>query len=694
MKNYLLGVSLLILAFYLIWQQGANQIDYAEQRATEEQAQKASQFFVEENSSLSDSNTDPFFTSIQATSELPFQKVQETGKEELVSGLATELSTVTFSNHTGGIRGIQLHQSNRLSKAYDQNHTQVPLLGISFEDSSGRQLPNALPNPNGFQIIENTPTRVVYRWESKSNLRIDRIYERQQGDGYIIKHHSVFTSLRDVPIAIERVRMSLGSSFQIPRMYNPFDQASTYLSVGYFNDGAPLAEGCSCATCSGRIDGQKEEFFQLNEMGPTGKIEPRRLSKAKWACVNNQFFVNLLRPETELSDFRVWGESVQANENERSEEILGITGAISFPLGILQPNESKEFTFSLYAGPKDYVELSKLASDQKKVMQFGVFWWISEPLSWSLNKLSSLCGSYGWGIIFLTILVKLILWPLTAQATRSQKKMQALQGPMSKLREKHKGSPQKLNQEMMKFYKEHKVNPFAGCWPILIQIPIFLGMFWMLRSAAELYGQEFLWANDLSEQDSVAMLQGFSLNILPFFMVLTQWYQMRLNPMQLGPEMSEAQRINAKMMRFMPFMFLIFLYFFSSALVLYWTVQNIMTILQTLLTKNVAPPEGIEGIDDSGKNESSEKGQSNRNQKVIEDELDEVSKNYRNLLGLKIRGRIKRSDLDIRYNERMKNYSAKRLEAMTEKKKILAEEKRDKLEEAYQALKKELESGS
>ena len=221
---------------------------------------------------------------------------------------------------------------------------------------------------------------------------------------------------------------------------------------------------------------------------------------------------------------------------------------------------------------------------------------------------------------------KLILWPLTAQATRSQKKMQALQGPMSKLREKHKGSPQKLNQEMMKFYKEHKVNPFAGCWPILIQIPIFLGMFWMLRSAAELYGQEFLWANDLSEQDSVAMLQGFSLNILPIFMVLTQWYQMRLNPMQLGPEMSEAQRINAKMMRFMPFMFLIFLYFFSSALVLYWTVQNIMTILQTLLTKNVAPPEGIEGIDDSGKNESSAISQSKRNQKVIEDELDEESK--------------------------------------------------------------------
>ena len=103
--------------------------------------------------------------------------------------------------------------------------------------------------------------------------------------------------------------------------------------------------------------------------------------------------------------------------------------------------------------------------------------------------------------------------------------------------------------------------------------------------AAELYGQGFLWANDLSEQDSVSVLQGFSINLLPILMVATQWFQMKLNPIQMGPEMSEAQRINAKMMRFMPFMFLIFLYFFSSALVLYWTIQNLMTILQTLITK-------------------------------------------------------------------------------------------------------------
>ena len=693
MKNYLLGVIFLVLAFYLIWEQGSQQAERNNFPSITQSETKTARPTSDGNQTWDVSQNREDSHDSFTSNEFGIKPANELGDEILTPGLSTDLSSVLFSNHTGGIRSIQLHKSDRLSKAYDLNHTQNPLLGIALEDNAGNLIAEGLPNPREFKIVEENSQRIVFRWKSNNDLQIDRIYERDPSDGYLINHRTIFKNLRSAPIAIDRVRMFLGSSFQIPRMYNPFDQASTYLSVGYYNDGAPLAEGCSCATCSGRIDGEKEEFFQLNEMGPSGKIEPRRLSKAKWACVNNQFFVNILKPESELTDFRVMGESVQTTTSADGKEILGISGAISFPLGILKPGEPKEFSFSLYAGPKDYVELSKLSAEQKKVMQFGIFWWISEPLSWSLNKLSSIFGSYGLGIIVLTILVKLILWPLTAQATRSQKKMQALQAPLSKLREKHKGSPQKLNQEMMKFYKEHKVNPFAGCWPILIQIPIFLGMFWMLRSAAELYGQQFMWATDLSEQDNVAMLQGFSLNILPIFMVVTQWYQMRLNPMQLGPEMSEAQRINAKMMRFMPFMFLVFLYFFSSALVLYWTVQNIMTILQTLLTKNsVDLPKISTDSDDSNDRLDTKTKKSNKTEDY--QELDEEQAKQRNLLGLKIKGKIDLSTLESRYEERMKNYSHEKLSAMSEQKKILAEEKRDKIKEAYKFLKEELEKKS
>ena len=323
------------------------------------------------------------------------------------------------------------------------------------------------------------------------------------------------------------------------------------------------------------------------------------------------------------------------------------------------------------------------------MMQFGVFWWISEPLSYLLDLFSGILGSYGWGIIVLTILMKLILWPLTAKATRSQKKMQALQEPMAALREKHKGSPQKLNQEMMKFYKEHKVNPFAGCWPIMIQIPIFLGMFWMLRSAAELYGQEFLWARDLSEQDKITEVFGFSANLLPILMVVTQWFQMRLTPMQLGPQMSEAQRINAKMMRFMPFMFLIFLYFFSSALVLYWTIQNLMTILQTLVTKR----EPLKG-EKAKKIESNPRDSSDRNTVIEEknglEEMSDEEKRHRNFLGLKLKGPLKPEELDRLYKQRLSHYSDNKLAEMTPSKRKASLEKKDKTEQAYKFLRERI----
>ena len=226
---------------------------------------------------------------------------------------------------------------------------------------------------------------------------------------------------------------------------------------------------------------------------------------------------------------------------------------------------------------------------------------------------------------------------------------------MAALREKHKGNPQKLNQEVMKFYKEHKVNPFAGCWPIMIQIPIFLGMFWMLRSAAELYGQEFLWAKDLSEQDQITEIFGFSANLLPILMVVTQWFQMKLTPMQLGPQMSEAQRINAKMMRFMPFMFLIFLYFFSSALVLYWTVQNLMTILQTLVTKR-EPLKGENAKEIKGNSSDKFDRNDGKQEKIGLEEISEEERKHRNFLGLKLKGPIKADELERLY-KRLNHYS-------------------------------------
>jgi YidC/Oxa1 family membrane protein insertase len=614
----------------------------------------------------------------RSLSDTPSSPTLVERKEELFEGLANEFSTLVFTDHSGGVREVKLKEFSRLSRDYNMTHVGDSMLSLSFEDEEGRKLPGVLSSPRKYEKVRSDRSTVVYEWKLANFLKIERIYTREDNSTYLFDHKTILTNLSTNPLALDRVKINLGTAFRMPRLYNPFDNAATYLNVGYYNAGLALAEGCSCAECSGRIDGEKEEFFQLNEMGVTGELDKRKLSKAKWACVNNQFFVNIIRPTSDVSNAWIGGKSIQIQGNE-GEEIEGVSGTMSFPVGILRSQESKEFALHVYAGPKDYAGLASLGHEQKKVMQFGVFWWISEPFSWVLNKLHGVFGSYGLAIIVLTILVKLILWPLTAQATRSQKKMQSLQGPMSKLREKHKGNSQKLNQEMMKFYKEHKVNPFAGCWPILIQIPIFLGMFWMLRSAAELYGQSFLWANDLSEQDHVAQVQGFSLNVLPILMVITQWFQMKLNPMQMGPELSDAQRINAKMMRFMPFMFLIFLYFFSSALVLYWTIQNLMTILQTLITKKVPEPTAaVESSDDNTK----EIAENSRTR----DEVTDKEKSYRNLLGLKSRGSIDPKILERNYKERADNYSESRLEEMSASKRRIALDKKQRLEQAHQFL--------
>lgn len=671
---------MLVLAFYLLWEQGMQQQDLIDNSIVADENASSRTQGEARTSPQSDpySFSEPVADQNRSLSDTPSSPTLVEREEELFEGLANEFSTLVFTDHSGGVREVKLKEFSRLSRDYNMTHVGDSMLSLSFEDEEGRKLPGVLSSPRKYEKVRSDRSTVVYEWKLANFLKIERIYTREDNSTYLFDHKTILTNLSANPLALDRVKINLGTAFRMPRLYNPFDNAATYLNVGYYNAGLALAEGCSCAECSGRIDGEKEEFFQLNEMGVTGELDKRKLSKAKWACVNNQFFVNIIRPTSDVSNAWIGGKSIQIQGNE-GEEIEGVSGTMSFPVGILRSQESKEFALHVYAGPKDYAGLASLGHEQKKVMQFGVFWWISEPFSWVLNKLHGVFGSYGLAIIVLTILVKLILWPLTAQATRSQKKMQSLQGPMSKLREKHKGNSQKLNQEMMKFYKEHKVNPFAGCWPILIQIPIFLGMFWMLRSAAELYGQSFLWANDLSEQDHVAQVQGFSLNVLPILMVITQWFQMKLNPMQMGPELSDAQRINAKMMRFMPFMFLIFLYFFSSALVLYWTVQNLMTILQTLITKKVPEPTAVVESSDDNTKEIAENSRTR-------DEVTDKEKSYRNLLGLKSRGSIDPKILERNYKERADNYSESRLEEMSASKRRIALDKKQRLEQAHQFL--------
>jgi hypothetical protein len=271
--------------------------------------------------------------------------------EELFEGLSNNFSSLIFTNYSGGVREVNLKQFSRLSRDYNMSHPGEPLLSLSFEDESGRTLRGELSSPREYKRVPTGDNSIVYQWEIPNKLRIERRYTREDNSTYVFNHKTVLTNLSSNPLPLGRVKLNLGSAFRMPRLYNPFDNAATYLNVGYYNAGLPLAEGCSCAECSGRIDGEKEEFFQLNEMGAMGEMETKKLSQAKWACVNNQFFINIVRPLDEFANSWIDGRSIKMPESEQ-EDIEGVSGTISFPLAYLGPKSSKEFAFKIYAGPK------------------------------------------------------------------------------------------------------------------------------------------------------------------------------------------------------------------------------------------------------------------------------------------------------------------------------------------------------
>ena len=697
MKNYLIGFSLLLFATYLYVEQAKLQQKKAEEKQLNDNNTPKEQVDANYTPTITDFTSDEMPSDVNASPH----STKVPREVKTYKGLVSDSSSFEFTTLGGTISAVHLEAAKRLEKSYDMKFTASDsskkidghAFSMSFETYDGNPLDNPLPgyDSRAYEIASEDLNSKVTFLNRTGNVEIRREYFRDANETYVIRHVTTVINRGNSSLKLDRIRFGIGSAFPIPRKFNFIDQAASYMHVGYFNSGNPQEASWGCADCSGRIDGEAEEFFQVNEMGNDDRLhEGKKLSAAKWASVNNQFFVSILRPKEE-KDAIVRGMPIERpiDDNVSNKE-QGVMGSISIPFGDIPPGESRSVECFYYAGPKDYMILSSLGTEQDKVMQFNPFEWVAEPMNWFLNKLYNLLGNFGLAIIFLTIVLKLVLWPLTAKATRSQKRMQALQEPMAKLREKHKNDSQKMNQEMMKFYKEQGVNPFAGCWPILVQMPIFLGMFYMLRSAAELYGQSFLWVSDLSEQDNVADIAGFSVNALPFVMLATQWYQMKLTPMQLGPDATDSQRINAKMMRVMPFMFLVFLYFFSSALVLYWTVQNAMSILQTLVTKKGKSPKEIEA-----ERRVLEKNESITSRKKPDaDFIEEEEKKHRQVLGLKLRGKLSKKQIDEIYRGRMEKYSPEKIGNLGPRRQNEAMKKKERVEAAYEFLLKKISNKS
>ena len=245
------------------------------------------------------------------------------------------------------------------------------------------------------------------------------------------------------------------------------------------------------------------------------------------------------------------------------------------PIGAVAPNSSVSVVARLWVGPQDQVALEALAPGLELVVDYGLLTIIAKPVFALMTWLFSLLGNWGWTIVALTVLIKAAFYPLSAASYRSMAKMKMVAPRLQALKEKFGDDRQKLNTAMMEMYRTEKINPLGGCLPIVIQIPVFISLYYVLGSSVELRGAPWvLWVHDLAVRDPYF--------ILPAIMMATMFLQMRLNPTPPDP-------VQAKVMMFMPLVFGGMMFFFPAGLVLYWCVNNILSIAQQwYITKKMA----------------------------------------------------------------------------------------------------------
>ncbi|MSU69753.1 MAG: membrane protein insertase YidC [Opitutaceae bacterium] len=517
-----------------------------------------------------------------------FAAVTKEGADAQITTLANDFIEVHLTDFGGAIREVALKKydaeksKHGVSYVINQLHADPALALVDFP---------GLDRGTRYQLVSATPTEVVYRAVFEQRIEVTRRYTlapigAKGRDPYQLGLEATFRNLTDQTAPLPRVAISLGTAAPVNA-----DDLGEYLSTGHNGNGT-----ISFTQRSDLQGGGLLSFVGIGSRAPIPNIETP--GPLLWASVSNQFFTSILTPEkpagglttrrVELPPFA--GTMVPA---------VGITGAARFDLPPLTPHGEARLALQFYTGPKEYHRLANsdvFKADQDKVMQFGFFKYFSQILLALMTWMHSWTANWGAAIILTTLLLKIIFLPLTLAASKSAKRMQKIQPEMQALREKFKDNPQKLQAETMAIFKKHRVNPVGGCLPILITIPFFMGFFTMLQSTAELRFAEFLWAHDLSTSDTVARIFGLPLNIMPVLMGATMIFQMRLVPQ---PTVDNAQ---AKMFKFMPYVFTLFCYNFSCALSLYSTVNGLFTIGQQLIINRLKDdPEPAQAPASGGK---------------------------------------------------------------------------------------------
>ncbi|MCF7707856.1 MAG: membrane protein insertase YidC [Verrucomicrobia bacterium] len=503
-----------------------------------------------------------------------------------------ELAIYTFTSLGGGIKSVKL-----------KNYPETATNGKTKDKNTGPELatlnsPSPVPalvaigdeqlQGNGiFELSKiSTSTGMVVRAQKELTNGMRWIKDFVISNSYLLNAQVKIENTTSEPIEVPAYDFTIGASTPI----NAYDDKTTFMGIIWYDgeDAQFIGDSWFQNRTLGCFPGTPRTFYSGGN------------SNVFWGAAHNQFFVMAVMPETPGASIaatkidlpRPTPEEIAVNKDLNLNPI-GFQAAIRSPDATIPPGGSLLKNYKVYAGPKKYNLLSKISAsmenDLDTVMNYGGFFgFFAKILLLSMNGLHSFGLSYGWTIVAITIIVKTLFWPLTNASTKSMKRMAELQPQMKAIQEKYKDDPKKMNAKTMEFMKQNRVNPMGGCLPMLLQIPVFFGFFKMLQSAVELRGASFLWVRDLSQPDTVFTVPGidFPVNPLPLIMGASMLWQARLTPP--SPGMDPVQQ---KIMRYMPLIFVVFLYNYSTGLTLYWTVQNLLSIVQMKLTKKTQTQE-------------------------------------------------------------------------------------------------------
>ncbi|WP_286234173.1 membrane protein insertase YidC [Thalassotalea sediminis] len=388
--------------------------------------------------------------------------------------------------------------------------------------------------------VENT----TYQMQDGQPLIVTLTYVTN--DGLTVKKNFTFAP-NSYQVVVDYVIENASSSAASVELYAQLRQSAT---VDESSALIPTYRGAAYST--------KEELYEKYDFDDIADAKLNETTQGGWVAMLQHYFVSAWIPNAEQVNL-LYTEFSRG----KNEAVIGFKA----PAQIIEAGATETISTSFYVGPKDQDKLGEIAEGLELTVDFGFLFMISQPLHWLLIQIQSLVVNWGIAIIIITVIVKGLMYPLTKAQYTSMAKMRALQPKMTQLKERFGDDRQKLSQAMMELYRKEKVNPAGGCLPLLIQMPIFLALYWVFLESVELRHASFgLWLTDLSSKDPYY--------ILPILMGISMYIMQKMQPMTIQDPMQQ------KIMQYMPVMFTVFFFWFPSGLVLYWFVSNVISIIQ------------------------------------------------------------------------------------------------------------------